>query len=103
MDESPRKIRQVIDLVRQKDPEAALQFLSHVNKEAARGVRKAIASALANARQNPEGRAASLVISKITATEGPTKTGRRWRAAAMGRGVRIRKRETHLSVELEVR
>ena len=100
---SPRKVRQVIDLVRNQDAESALQYLTHLNRGAAKDVRKAIQSALANARQTPEGRTGSLYISKITADEGPTKTGKRFRAAAMGRGVRIRKRQTHLAVELEVR
>lgn len=97
---SPRKVRSVIDLVRNLEVERALQLLSQVNKGAVREVRKAIHSALANARQTPEGKGGLLYISKITADEGPTKIGRRWRSAAMGRAVRIRHRQTHLTVEL---
>ena len=100
---SPRKVRQVINLVRNQEAEQALTVLMHLNKGAAKEVRKTIQSALANARRNPEGKTGSFYITKITADEGPTKIGRRWRAAAMGRGVRIRKRQTHLAVELEVR
>ncbi len=100
---SPRKVRQVIDLVRNREVEWAIQTLTTLNRGAAKDVRKAIQSALANARQKPEGKAGPLYIAKITANEGPTKVGRRFRAAAMGRGVRIRKRQTHLNIELEVR
>ena len=100
---SPRKMRQVIDLVRNQEVEQALHLLRVLNKGAAREVRKAIESAAANARRTPETKAGLLYISKITADEGPTKAGRRWRAAAMGRGVRIRKRQTHLNVEVEVK
>jgi len=100
---SPRKMRQVIDLVRNQEVESALNFLTHLNKGAAKEVRKAIQSALANAKQSPEARSGPFYISKITADEGPTKTGRRFRAAAMGKGVRIRKRQTHLAIQLEVR
>ncbi len=100
---SPRKVRQVIDLVRNRDAEAAVALLEHVNKRAAQEVRKTILSALANARRNPEAKTGALYISKITADEGPTRVGRRWRAVAMGRGVRYRRRQSHLHVEIEVR
>ena len=100
---SPRKVRQVIDLVRGHEVESALNVLTYLNKRAARTVRKAIQSALANAKQTQEGRSGPLYITKITADEGPTKIGRRWRAAAMGRAHRFRRRQTHLNVELEVK
>ena len=100
---SPRKMRQVIDLVRNQEVESALHFLTYLNKGAAKEVRKAIQSALANAKQGPEAKLGPFYIARITASEGPTKLGRRFRAAAMGRGVRIRKRQTHLAVWLEVR
>ncbi len=99
---SPRKVRLVIDLVRNQDADYAVALLTHVPKGAAPIVKKAILSALASVRRNPAHKG-PLVISKITANEGPTKTGRRWRAAAMGRGVRYRRRQTHLVVELEAK
>ena len=100
---SPRKVRQVIALIRNQETEQALHVLTYFNKGAAREVRKVVQSAVANARQKPEGKVGPLYIRKITADEGPTKVGRRWRASAMGRGVRYRRRQTHLSVQLEVR
>ena len=100
---SPRKVRLVIDLVRNKEAEVAMSLLAHLNKGAAPHVRKAIQAAVANAKRLPQQKTGPFYISKITADEGPTKTGRRFRAAAMGRGVRIRRRQTHLAVELEVR
>ncbi|MBI4437006.1 MAG: 50S ribosomal protein L22 [Candidatus Omnitrophica bacterium] len=100
---SPRKVRQVIDLVRNQEAEVAMSLLAHLNKGAAPHVRKAIQAAVANARRLPQQKTGLLYVARITASEGPTRTGRRFRAAAMGRGVRIRRRQTHLAIELEAR
>ena len=100
---SPRKVRQVIDLVRNQEVDSALGMLRQLNKGAGLPVRKAIESAAQSLRRQPEGKTARLVISRIMADEGPTKTARRFRAASMGRGVRIRKRQSHLTVEVETR
>ena len=97
---SARKVRFVIDPMRGKSVAQALVLLSTLNRRAARPVTKLVQSAVANAKQRDatltEGR---LVISKITADEGPM--WKRFRAAAMGRATRIRKRTCHITVELE--
>lgn len=98
---SARKARFVIDPLRGKSVAQALILLSTFNRRAARPVTKLVQSAVANARQRDatltEGR---LVIARITADEGPM--WERFRAAAMGRATRIRKRTCHLTVELDV-
>ena len=100
---SPRKVRLVIDLVRGREVESALGALRHLNKGASLPVQKAILSAVQSARQRPEGKTARLYISRIMADEGPTKLTKRWRPASMGRAVRIRKRQSHLLVEVDAR
>ena len=98
---SARKVRFVIDPLRRKSVAQALVILSTLNRRAARPVTKLVQSAVANAKQRDatltEGR---LLISKIVADEGPM--WKRFRAAAMGRATRIRKRTCHITVELEV-
>ena len=96
---SPRKIRLVIDLVRGMDAGQALIQLNFLKKAAAEPVRKAIASAVANATNNFKLEKNNLYITKITADEGPTL--KRWRPRAFGRATPIRKRSTHLTVILE--
>lgn len=95
---SPRKVRQVIDLVRGEKVGRALATLASINKGARVYVEKLIKSAVSNAKRNPQVLTDELVISKITADGGPML--KRYRAAAMGRATMIRRRSTHLAVEL---
>ena len=97
---TPRKVDYVITPLRRQTVAGALATLSAVNRRAAQPVTKVIASAFANARQRyPELREEDVVISKLTANQGPT--WKRFRAAAFGRAARILKRTTHITVELE--
>ena len=97
---TPRKVGYVAAPLRRRTVADALAALSSVNRRAARPVAKAIASAFANAKQrNPELREDQVVITKLTADEGPR--WKRFRAAAFGRAARILKRTTHLTVELD--
>ena len=100
---SPRKVRLVIDSVRDMEVGAALGALRQLNKGASLPVQRAIQSAVESARRRPEGKTARLYISRIMADEGPTKFTKRFRAASMGRSVRIRKRQSHLLVEVDAR
>ncbi len=95
---SPRKVRLVIDLVRGEKVGRALAILASINKGARVYVEKLIKSAVSNAKLNPQVLTDELFISKITADGGPML--KRYRAAAMGRATMIRRRSTHLSVEL---
>lgn len=95
---SPRKTRQVIDLIRGEKVDRALTILANINKRAKVYVEKVLRSAISNARQNPMAKAEELFISKIVADNGPVL--KRYRAQAMGRATMIRRRTTHLIVEL---
>jgi len=95
---SPRKVRLVIDLVRGERVGPALATLASINKGARVYVEKLIKSAVSNAKLNPQVLTDELFISKITADGGPML--KRYRAAAMGRATTIRRRSTHLSIEL---
>ncbi|MGE4357803.1 MAG: 50S ribosomal protein L22 [Candidatus Omnitrophota bacterium] len=95
---SPRKVRQVINLVRGKDTETAEAILISLNKRPAVYILKLLKSALANAEfKGLKGR--RLYISKITADGGPVL--KRYRAAPFGRANMIRRRTTHITLELD--
>jgi len=95
---SPRKLRQVIDLIRGEKANQALLILVASKKRASTYAQKTLKSAISNARQNPAVTEDELFISKITADKGPML--KRYRAAAMGRATMIRHRTSHLKVEL---
>jgi large subunit ribosomal protein L22 len=95
---SPQKVRLIIDAVKGKQVEAALDLLKFMPQKAATIVEKVIKSAIANADQYPDIDVDSLVIRNITADTGPTL--KRFRARARGRGSRILKRTTHITVIL---
>lgn len=97
---SPRKLRYVMDPIRGRSVADALVLLASVNRRAATPLAKAIASAFANAKQHdPVVTQDQLVISRVTADGGPV--WKRFRAAAFGRAVRIRKPTAHITVELD--
>ncbi|MFC1577075.1 50S ribosomal protein L22 [Candidatus Omnitrophota bacterium] len=97
---SPRKFRQVIPLVKNRPVEQAIELLSAHNKKASMYATDLLLSALSNARIKEEGiDAGNLYISRFTADCGPTL--KRFRAASMGRAVMIRKRTSHITVELD--
>lgn len=93
---SPRKVRQVINLVRGKDVQEAFAILRFMPKAAAREVLKVLKSAVANAEHNYEMDTQSLYISKIFVDQGPTL--KRYNPRAMGRADLIRKRTSHITV-----
>jgi len=93
---SPRKVKLVIDLVRDKKVEDAVNILSFTPKKAAQIVKKAVNSAAANAVENHGMGEDDLFISKIYVNEGPIL--KRFRPRARGRATRIRKRTSHITV-----
>lgn len=95
---SPQKVRLIIDVVKGKQVEAALDLLKFMPQKAAAIIEKVIKSAIANADQYPDIDVDSLVIRNIIADQGPTL--KRFRARARGRGSRILKRTTHITVIL---
>jgi large subunit ribosomal protein L22 len=98
---SPRKARRVIDLVRGRSVEDALDILRWAPQAASEPVAKVIASAAANAQNNNGLDPATLVVATVYADEGPT--AKRIRPRAQGRAFRIRRRTSHITVVLESR
>jgi large subunit ribosomal protein L22 len=95
---SSQKVRKVIDVVKGKPVEDGLTILKFMPQKAAGILTKVIRSAVANADQKPDADVDSLVIRNITADQGPTL--KRFMARARGRGARILKRTSHITVTL---
>jgi ribosomal protein L22 len=95
---APRKARLVIDHIRGKDVDQARAILMHTPRAASRDVLKLLESAIANAENNHELVADELRVGKAYVDEGPTL--KRYRPRALGRATRIRKRTSHLTIEL---
>ncbi|MCM8773871.1 MAG: 50S ribosomal protein L22 [Candidatus Omnitrophica bacterium] len=96
---SPYRVRTVIEVIKNKPVMQAMQLLRAINKKASFYLAKTINSALANAeRKGYQER--ELFISKILANRGPM--FKRYRAASFGRATSIRKRTTHIIVELDI-
>ena len=93
---SAYKARQVLDLIRGKEVQQALEILQFVERDAAIVIRKCLASAMANAEHNDQIDSDELFVSACFADEGPTL--KRWRPRARGRATRIRKRTCHITV-----
>jgi large subunit ribosomal protein L22 len=93
---SPQKCRLVADQVRGLPVEKALQLLAFSPKKAASIVKKVLESAIANAEHNDGADIDELKVSKIFVDQGPTL--KRMRARAKGRGNRILKRTSHITV-----
>lgn len=96
---SPRKVRPVIALVKGKKAEDAISTLYSVKKKASGLLIDVISSAIANARRVPGIDVSSLYVSSLVANGGPQL--KRFRAASMGRATTIRKRTSHITVELD--
>ena len=93
---SVRKIRPIVDLVRGKKVEEALNILKFVPTPHALVVAKVIKSAAANAENNNQLSAADLRIAGIFADEG--RTMKRFRARSRGMASPILKRSSHITV-----
>ena len=98
---SASKARRVINLVRGKSVEEALDILRWAPQAASEPVAKVIASAAANAQNNSGLDPRTLVVASVYADEGPT--AKRIRPRAQGRAYRIRKRTSHITVIVESR
>lgn len=92
------KVRQVIDLVKERPVDEALTILEFTPKAAARILTKLLNSAAANAETQGHISRTQLYVASLYADEGPAL--KRWRPRAMGRIGRIRKRTSHVTVVL---
>jgi large subunit ribosomal protein L22 len=95
---SAQKARLVADQVRGLPVERALNILMFSPKKAAGMVRKVLESAIANAEHNEGADIDELKVSAIYVNE--ARTLKRFRARAKGRGTRILKRNSHITVKV---
>jgi len=95
---SAQKARLVADLVRGMPVGTASAVLEHTNKKAAHLVRKVLLSAVANAENNVGADVDELKVSRIYVDEGTVM--KRMHARAKGRGARILRRTSHITVEV---
>lgn len=93
---SAQKARLVADQVRGLPVDKALTLLNFSNKKAAELVRKVLESAIANAEHNDGADIDELKVSSVFVDQGPSM--KRMRARAKGRGNRILKRTSHITV-----
>ena len=93
---TPRKARRVVDLIRGMPADQAQAALAFAPQSASDPVGKVLASAIANAENSKQLDASSLVVSRAWVDEGPTL--KRFRPRAQGRGYRINKRTSHITV-----
>jgi|SRR5690554_3942712 large subunit ribosomal protein L22 len=99
---SPRKMRLVVDMIRGKEVNHALDILKYSPKEATRKVEKLVLSAVNNWQQKNEGSRLEdnqLYIKEIFVDEG--KMLKRIQPAPQGRAHRIRKRSNHVTVVVD--
>lgn len=93
---SPRKTRQVVDLIRGKKIADALAILQFAPQKAAFEVSKVVKSAVANAGHNYEMNTDALYIAEVFVDQGPSL--KRTKPRAMGRADMIKKRTSHITV-----
>ena len=93
---SAQKGRLVADQIRGLGVERALEALNHHPKKAARVIKKVLESAVANAEHNAGADVDELKVSTVFVDEG--KTHKRMRARARGRGNRVLKRTSHITL-----
>lgn len=96
---APRKARLVMDAIRGKDYQDALNILRFTPKASAPIIEKILRSAAANAQNNYDMDVDALYISQCFVDEGPIM--KRFRPRAMGRAGMIRKRTSHITIVLK--
>ena len=95
---SAQKVRLVANQIRGMQVEKAEQLLAFRPKKADHLIKKVLMSAVANAEHNEGLDVDELFVSTIMVDEGPTL--KRGRARAKGRGTRILKRTSHITVKV---
>jgi len=98
---SPKKLRPVANLLKRKKVDEATYILMNLNQKGARILQNVLNSALNNAKRLP-GKSfteENLLISRVCIDSGPSL--KRYRAMSMGRAGVIRKRTSHILIELD--
>lgn len=98
---SPRKVRLVVDQIRGKPVEDALNVLKFMPKRSAAMVAKTVRAAVANAEGTQSVDVDRLYVKRVTVGDGGM--WKRFMPRAMGRATRIRKRLSHITVILDER
>ena len=98
---SPRKVQDVSRLVRGKTVGSVLGMLPYMNKRASLFIEKLVKSAVSNAGNKGVDISdlGNIYVSKINVNQGPVL--KRHRAAPFGMAAMIRKRTTHIEIELD--
>ncbi len=95
---TPMKARRVVNLIRGRSAADAASILRFAPQAASEPVAKLLASAVANAENNQGLDPESLIVDRVYVNEGPTL--KRFQPRAQGRAFRIRKRTSHITIEL---
>lgn len=100
---SPRKMRLLADVIRERDVFDALNILTFSTKHASKTLEKLLRSAVANWEQKFDTKAedSDLFVKKVTVDSG--RIMKRFQPAPQGRAYRIRKRSNHVTLELASR
>ena len=98
---SPRKARLVVDMVRGKGIQDAMNILQFSPQKTAPILSKLLKSAVANAEQKGVSYVDALFIKTVTVDQGPVM--KRFMPRAQGRASRIRKPTSHITVVLDVK
>ena len=93
---SPRKVKIVLDLIRNKPANVAMGILNNTPKAASEYLTKLLASAIANAENNHQLDVDQLVVK--TAEVGKSIVMRRFHARGRGRSARVEKFFSHLKI-----
>jgi large subunit ribosomal protein L22 len=93
---APRKVKIVCDLIRGKDTRTAKAILMQTPKAASELMLKLLKSAVANAENNHNMDPDNLYVSETYANPGPIL--KRMMPRAQGRGYRINKRTSHITI-----
>ncbi len=99
---SPRKVRVVAKMIKNMNTKKAEQQLLYTNKRSAQPLLKLLRSAIANAQHNFDiQKTNDFYVKNIRVDQGPTL--KRWRPRAFGRAYTIRKRSSHVLLEIEIK
>ena len=96
---SPRKVKIVLDLIRNKPVDVAAAILKFTPKAACEPVGKLLKSAIANAENNFNMDKSQLYVAEALVCPGPIM--KRVRPRAQGRAYRIEKRTSHITLVLK--
>ncbi len=96
---SPYKVRAVLDVIRGKGYTEAVAILRSMNKSSCEPILKVVNSAAANAENNMGMNKAELYVAECFA--GQAATLKRMMPRAKGRGTRLLKRASHITVILD--